>query len=272
MSRTEGRGPGVSEPYDGEARSPTRTLVRGLRLLELIGAARDGATVMDLAAAAELDKATVSRLLATIRSVGWAVQSPVDRKYRLAGKALSLSHDTSNHVDVQALARAQLGKLRERWNETVNLGIVEGHDVLYIEVVHSTAAVRVMPVIGQRMPLVTTALGRAFLSQMPESEVDQLLDVLPHSPKSSRERAALLDELRLCRDRGYAIDDQMNDPEILCVGSAIVDVSGSPVATLSISGPAYRMRPRLAELGASCATAARAVSLALGAPGSNEDR
>lgn len=255
-----------------EPRSTTRTLARGLRLLELIGEARDGATVTELAAAAGLDKGTVSRLLATIRSAGWADQSETDRKYRLAGKALSLSHDNANHVDVRVLARRHLAKLRERWNETVNLGIVEGHDVLYIEVVHSTAVVRVMSVIGMRMRLLTTALGQAYISALPDDDVKELITLLPEAPKSARQRAKLLADLKACRERGYAIDDELNQPEVICVGSAIVDVSGSPIATLSISGPSYRMRPRISEVGASVRDAATAISVALGAPNPNGEQ
>lgn len=245
----------------------TRTLARGLRLLELIGEARDGATVTDLAASANLDKGTVSRLLATIRSSGWAAQSPADRRYRLAGKALSLSHDNANHVDVRVLARTELAKLRERWNETVNLGIIEGHDVVYIEIVHSTATVRVMSIIGQRMPLTTTALGQAFMSALPEDDLRQLISLLPDAPKSARQRAKLLAELRACHERGYAIDDELNEPEVMCVGSVIVDVAGNPIATLSVAGPAYRMRPRCADIGASVKLTASTISAALGAPG-----
>jgi DNA-binding IclR family transcriptional regulator len=261
----------TSSTTSDDTRSTTRTLVRGLLLLELIGQARDGATLTELAAAAELDKGTVARLLATLRTAGWAVQSPADRRYRLAGKALSLSHDTSNHADVRLLARAHLAKLRERWNETVNLGIIEGHHVVYIEVVHSTATVRVMSWIGQRNVLTSTALGRAFLSRIPADELQQLISLLPDTPKSASAQAELLEEIEVCRERGYAIDDEANEPEVLCVGSAIADVSGSPIAALSVSGPAYRMRPHVTEIGVSCVAAANAISTALGAP-SDGDR
>lgn len=235
-------------------------------MLELIGAARDGASVTDLAAESGLDKGTVSRLLSTIRAAGWAAQSPVDRRYRLAGKALLLSHDNTNHVNVRVLARTQLTQLQARWNETVNLGIVEGHSVVYIEVLYSTAALCVRSVIGQRMPLTTTALGQAFLSRIADDELNEFVSLMPEAPKTLVKRKRLLAELKLCRDRGYAIDDGLNEPEVLCVGAAVVDVSSTPVATLSVTGPAYRMRPRIGEIGASCVAAARAVSVALGAP------
>ena len=249
------------------SRATIRTLARGLRLLELMGDAFDGATVTQLSARAGLDKATVSRLLATIREAGWAVQSPTDRRYRLAGKALALSHDRSNHVDVRVLAQAQLARLRERWNETVNLAIVEGGDVLYIDVDYSTAPVRVMSTIGQRMPLTKTALGQTFLSRMTGDELRALLAALEDAPKTAGELDAFMAELAACQERGYAIDDELGTPEVVCVGAPIIDVSGSPIASLSVTGPAYRMRPLIDDIGRSCIAAAAAVSAALGAPG-----
>lgn len=161
----------------------------------------------------------------------------MDRKYRLAGNALSLSHDNGNR-----------------------------------DVVHSTAPVRVMSVIGQRMPLTTTALGQAFMSRIPDDDLKQLITLLPVAPKSARQQAKLFAELETSRERGYAIDDEVNQPEVVCVGSAIIDVSGSPVAALSISGLAYRMRPRITEVGPGCAAAANMISVARGAPNPNGDQ
>ena len=82
--------------------------------------------------------------------------------------------------------------------------------------------------------------------------------------------------VRISGEGQYRLDDsnhdELNQPEVICVGSAIVDVSGSPIATLSISGPSYRMRPRISEVGASVRDAATAISVALGAPNPNGEQ
>jgi DNA-binding IclR family transcriptional regulator len=253
----------------GGHRGTTRTLVRGLMLLELIGAARDGGTVSELAHETGLDKGTVSRLLATIRDAGWAHQSPEDRRYRLAGKALALSHDYTNRVDLRALAVPRMAALRDEWNETVHLGAMEGDEVVYVERLEPNVPVRVVSVVGQRMPIACTAMGRAFLAGLPQDEMERRVADLPldkRTAKTITDPGLLLKDIRLCRRRGYSVDLQENNADVICVGAAITDVTGRPIAAISVSGPAHRMRAPAHRIGKSCSVAASSISGALGSP------
>lgn len=252
---------------ESSQRATTRTLVRGLLLLEMIGEARDGATVTDLAAGAGLDKGTVSRLLGTLRDAGWAFQSAEDRRYRLAGKALALSHDYTNRVDLRALAVPRLAELRDAWNETVHLGVIEGDEVVYIERMAPTVNVQVVSIVGQRLPIANTAMGKAYLAALPADEMvrrakEQKLVAM--TDRSLHDHDTFIADLTRTARRGYAIDREENDPETTCVGSAVTDVSGRPIATISVSGPSYRMRKRLAAIGTSCADVAASISASLG--------
>lgn len=262
-----GGGSRVNGPAS-DARATTRTLTRGLTLLELISEARDGATVTELAAGANLDKGTVSRLLATLRESGWAHQGP-DRRYRLAGKALALSHDYTNRVDLRALAMPLLAKLRDDWEETVHLGQIEGDVVVYVERLEPSRPVRVVSIVGQRMPIACTAMGRAYLSSLPVDEMRRMVNELSLVKYTSRTivtRKRLLAEVHASMLRGYAIDDQESNEDIVCVGSAVIDVTGRPVGAISISGPAYRTEAIVPQLGEACRMAALSISMSLGAP------
>ena len=248
----------------------TRTLLRGLTLLEMISEARDGATVTDLAAGAGLDKGTTSRLLSTLRDAGWAYQSPDDRRYRLAGKALSLSHDYTNRVDLRALAMPLLSELRDEWNETVHLGVIEGNEVVYVERLEPQATVQVVSIVGQRMPIASTAMGKAFLSALPVEEMERRAkeqELIRRTEHSITDPDEFLADLVKSGRRGYAVDREENDTEIICVGSAVTDMTGRPIATISVSGPSYRMRKQVAAVGKSCAEAAASISVALGDAG-----
>lgn len=252
---------------DVTSRGTTRTLLRGLTLLEMIGEARDGATVTDLAAGAGLDKGTVSRLLSTLREAGWAHQASDDRRYRLAGKALSLSHDYTNRVDLRALAMPLLSQLRDTWNETVHLGVIEGDEVVYVERLESKASVQVVSIVGQRMPIASTAMGKAFLSALPQVEMERRaheVELVRKTSQSLTDPEEFLADLERSARRGYAVDREENDPETFCVGSAVTDVTGRPIATISVSGPSYRMKKHASEVGKSCAEAAASISKALG--------
>ena len=256
-------------------RGTTRTLLRGLTLLEMIGDAREGATVTDLAAHSGLDKGTVSRLLSTLREAGWAYQSPEDRRYRLAGKALALSHDYTNRVDLRALAMPLLSRLRDEWNETVHLGVIEGNEVVYVERLDGTASVQVVSIVGQRLPMARTAMGKAFLSALPAEERERRAkeqQLVRHTERTITDPAEFLADLVTSAKRGYAIDQEENDPEIICVGSAVSDVTGRPIATISVSGPSYRMKRQIASVGKSTAAVAASISAALGDASKAGDR
>lgn len=255
---------------DAGSRGTTRTLLRGLTLLEMIADARDGATVTDLAAGTGLDKGTVSRLLGTLRDAGWANQSAEDRRYRLAGKALSLSHDYTNRVDLKALAMPLLSDLRDEWNETVHLGVIEGNEVVYVERLEPKATVQVVSIVGQRMPIASTAMGKAFLAALPAEEMERRAkeqELVRRTEHSITDRGDFVADLVRSDRRGYAIDREENDTEIICVGSAVTDVTGRPIATISVSGPSYRMRKQVAAVGKSCADAAASISASLGDAG-----
>lgn len=248
----------------------TRTLLRGLMLLEMIGNAADGATLPELAASTELDRRTVTRLLDTLLDSGWTYWSSEDRTYRLAGKALALSHDESNRVDLRALATSHLSQLCDLWHETVCLGAVDGNDVVCLERVLPNREVRVVSTPGQRMPITRTALGKAYLAALPAEEAEWLARELSDVGRAARtapDTSAFRQDLARTVERGYAVDLAEADPDITCVGSAVTDVTGRPVAMIGVSAPTYRMRGQIDRVGQSCALAATSISVTLGDAG-----
>jgi DNA-binding IclR family transcriptional regulator len=112
-------------------------------------------------------------------------------------------------------------------------------------------------------------MGRAYLAAFPVDEMRRMVSDLSLVKLTSRTivtRKRLLAELHTSALRGYAIDAQESDNDIICVGSAVIDVTGRPVGAISISGPAYRMHTIVPKVGQACLVAARSISVALGAP------
>ena len=118
------------------------------------------------------------------------------------------------------------------------------------------------------MPIASTAMGKAFLSAMPVEERTRRmkgLRLVMRTDETITNPADFLADLAASAERGYAVDHEENDAEITCVGSAVTDVTGRPIATISVSGPSYRMNSQVDAVGASCAAAAASISTALGA-------
>ncbi|WP_163541978.1 IclR family transcriptional regulator [Occultella kanbiaonis] len=259
--------PAARKPDEASASPPgaASTLVRGLSVLEMVAAAGDGISVTEVAAQAGTDKSTASRLLATMRELGYVQQRVRDRRYVLGSRCLWLAQAyQATHDHLVDLARPHLAGLRDATGETVHLAVREGVHVVYVAQEDSGQSVTVQSVIGTRTPLQRTAMGRAILATMSERDRDRLLEQMRTSAAVSH--AALdLDEMRAdvrqAGIRGWAAVDRRDD--VTRLAAAITDVRGEPIAAITISGPSYRVDPRVDDLGSAVARVAGEVSAAL---------
>ncbi len=251
---------------DQDKSTAVRTLARGLLLLEAVAAAPGGVGVTELAETCGLDKGTTSRLLASLRDMGYLRQRPSDRRYLLTGRVMRLARGFVAQFELRELARPHLVRLRDLTNETVHLGVREGSRLVFLDQLETDHALRLASAIGQNLPLHVTAMGRAILAALPAAERDELLEKLLADDRHAElvvDLKQLRNELRTAEARGWATAERGDD--VTRLGSAVLDATGAPVAALSVSGPAHRMAPRLAELGAHCRATAQAISIELGA-------
>jgi DNA-binding IclR family transcriptional regulator len=244
---------------------PTRTLMRGLEVLEVLASSSEPMGPTRIGEKIGLDKATIGRLLFTLCEAGYARQEG-NGSYRLTGKILRLASGVALAPELRELARRHLVALRDATDETVHLGVREGDHVVYIDKIDGTHPVRLVSAVGQTMPLHTTALGKAALAAMLEDEAERVmadLELVRRTERSISTLARLREELERTRERGYSVDDRENEDHAVCVGAAIVDAHQQVVGMMSLSGPSYRMSDRVEELGARCRATAQAISAEL---------
>jgi DNA-binding IclR family transcriptional regulator len=248
---------------------PTRALTRGLDVLEAL--ARAEGRTLGVSAIAEqvgIDKATVTRLLQTLIASGYAAREAENRQYRLTGKILNLAHLASAGLDLLGLARPHLRLLRDRLNETVHLGVLDGLSVVYLDKLESSNSIQLASAVGQTMPLHSTSLGKAMLAALPQDEFEAKLaqmDFFPRTERTICDLAEFRREIDRTRARGYATDDRENEPLGACVAAAVVGAGGALVAAISVAGPHFRVRDHFDEFGVGVRTAAQAIAQELGA-------
>jgi len=247
----------------------TRALSRGLAVLETLARADEpGLGPSAIAERADLDKATVTRLLRTLVAAQYVAQDATTRRYRLTGRILSLAHGATIHLDLRSLARPHLTALRDELGETVHLGVMDDLRVVYVDKLEAANSIQLVSAIGQTMPLHSTALGKAMLAALPEAERDAKLarmDLTRRTDRTIGDVTALREEIERTRARGYAIDDRENEPHGACVGAAILGTGGRPVGAISISGPHFRIRDRLDCFGERARHVAGVITRELGA-------
>jgi DNA-binding IclR family transcriptional regulator len=242
-------------------------LHKTLDILENIKDQPAGVKLSDLARAVEMPKATVYRILSTLESRGFLDRGE-DGGYRMARKMFDLQQHHPIEQILSRVAPLRMEELARACRETVNLGILDGGEVVVISTVESPQTIRMSSKVGNRRCLHATAIGKVLLAALPEKEMLRLIRLkgLPRlTPYTVAGRTALMAELDRVRERGYAIDNQENELDGRCIGAPVLGPDGRVVAALSISGPAFRMdlnrarslAPKLKQACAAIASAAR---------------
>ena len=251
--------------------STIKSVHTALGLLDLVGAARGGARVTDLAEKTGLGKASVSKMLSTLAAHGYVRRDPVSRSYVLGYKLIELSTRLIESIDIRRAARPALEELEATTNEVINLATYHNGDLIYIDKYEGTKSLRMHSKIGGRAGWTYTSVGKVVYAFLPSQEQAYILDGLdfaPHTPASITDREAFLKETAEAGKRGYALDLEENELGIVCVGAPVFDYSGKVVGGVSISSPTVRSdKERLQSLAVLLVKACRDISVALGHSG-----
>lgn len=211
-----------------------------LRVLEVLG--RKGP--LSLAAVQRelgLPKTTVHRLLGSLAEAGWARAG--DDGWRVAPRAAVLGACAGSAGGLRELALPAMEKLRERTGEAIHLTVPEGRDIVLIERLESTQAVRTHNVIGARAPLYASANGKAVLATLEPAACEAVLDgeCVAFTEETLTDPDRLRFEIARVRARGFAVNRGEFVPEVAAVAAAVTDPEGRAVAALSISAPLHRL-------------------------------
>ena len=264
MAKTKADG---HETNLGEGAYSIRAVQRVCDILDLLQEAPDSTTLANVAAVTKLPKSSAFRYLATLEARRYVERDVASGNYRL-GLALLPLQSMQFELIAQRV-RPFLEELRDEYNETLNLGLLEGNFVTYIEIVESSKAMRMAARRGDRDPIHSTALGKAIAAELPEERVRAILEAegMPRATDRTLTRVDLyLSELERVREQGFAIDDRENEPEGRCVAVALA--GGRPPAAISLSAPVSRLPfDQAEEVAARLRRVASALLRELGADG-----
>ncbi len=222
-----------------ENRYSVRAVERVVDILDMLQRSSSPVSLVELADVTRLPKSSVFRYLATLEARGYVDKDPVSGDFTL-GVALPSQRQ---HLDLLvARARPLLQRLRDRFGETVNFGVLDGDKILYLEIVESPKAMRLAARSGDRDFVHSTALGRAIAAQLPGERVRDIVasaGMPALTPRTTTSADELLASLQAVRADGYAIDDEENEVGARCVAVAL---PGTRLpAGISVSAPAMRL-------------------------------
>jgi DNA-binding IclR family transcriptional regulator len=205
----------------------------------LKGAAPAGVT--EIARAVGVSKSTAFDHLQTLLAAGLVVREGDD--YRLGLWFLDLGEYVRQKTELYRVGRPLVDELSEATGEVANMMIPEGGVGVYLYKAMGDNAVRHDTRAGMRIPLHTTAMGKAILAESPPETVEAIVDehgLEPMTDRTITDRARLRRALKTIRERGYAINEGERNSRLRCVAAPIV-VEGQVQGAISVSGPETRM-------------------------------
>ena len=241
---------------------------RALQLLLLFEEVNQEHRVGEMAAMLGVDKSTVSRLAATLVERSFLERAPGSEAFRLGPELgrLGMLAVGGSHNLVE-LARGPMERLAKKTTETVNLAVLEDHQVINIAQIDGPHLVGVGDWTGWKTEPHTVANGKVLLA-FAEGGFEDLPLEDPLEAFTERTITSVEDlrfELERVRDEGWASTLGELEEGFNGVAVPVFDASGRCLAALSASGPVYRMTPeRLPEVAALCKEAAEEIGVRLG--------
>jgi len=213
-------------------------------ILESMAECQGSISLNELTQKVNMPKSTVYRIIRTLCESGY-VQGAEGSGYYEITRRLSRIAEGNRYGDLLSMALPYLNRMHHEFNETVNLGIRERHDIRYLHVIETTRSLRWILQPGETDSLYTTALGKAILASKPQGESGRLLD---HAEKrkliSRKQSSGLLREIPAIRGNRWAIDRENTVEGVICMAFSLRE-KGWKDSAISIAIPTVRYNTNL---------------------------
>ena len=256
----------ILETDRNRAKQTSQTLFRGLKILELTASGKSNLPIRALAKELKLPRSIVHRLITTLESEGYIQKNSANPGYRLGTKLWSLGCAAIQGLEITEVARPYLEDLSSKTNEVVALGVLDGREVVYLDKIDCSRAVRAYIPIGGRVPAYCISTGKAILAYRGDHELIKIASAMKKfTDYTVIGIAALKKHLAEIRRRGYSINLGEWHEDLGGVASAIRNRDGNVVAAVGVTVPTHRLaKENIDQLGRLVMKAAATISDHLG--------
>jgi DNA-binding IclR family transcriptional regulator len=245
------------------------SLARGLSVLSLFSEARPALSLTNISRHLHLNKTTTFRVLSTLESLGYLQRNEQTKLYRPGLEVLRLGFVVLSSLGVREVAAPYLRQLVDEVKETVNLAVLNNHEIIYVDRVGSKHMVSIYHPVGSRLPAYCTSTGKLLLAFLSPEQLEAVLKAITwirHTDKTLVTPEALKENLALVRHRGFSDSIGEMIPELCGVAAPIRQNDGQVVAAVNISVLSHRVSDEklINELGPKVMETARQISNGLG--------
>jgi IclR family transcriptional regulator, KDG regulon repressor len=235
-------------PKPGELHGTSKSLQKALRILLHVGDSGRELGVTQVAAALHMNKTTVHRLLNALAKFDLIEKNPVSERYRLGLRLHDLGTKAVESRTLRSEARPFLTEMSRRSKESVSLAVPGADGIVCLDRVDSLhTIITVRTTVGAKFPAHCTAIGKAALAYLPESDVDAILsssELSRFTPSTLTRVSDLKKNLSQIRQRGYSLDNQELERGLSGVAAPVLTREGRFLAAVGIAGPTPRFRGR----------------------------
>jgi IclR family transcriptional regulator, KDG regulon repressor len=238
-----------------------RAVERALDVLLCFTSQTPKLTMSQISEKVRINKSTVHRLLSTLEGKRFVERDPVTGIYSPGIRFLQIASLAMEQNNLRQQVAPFLRDLCNQYRENVNLALLDGADVIYLDVVEGSQRVKLAAVPGQRLPAFCTASGKSILAFLPEVQVDRILErgMPGYTRKTLTSPEKIFEEIHQIRERGFAISEEEFEDGINAVA---VPICAQPIASISIAGPSFRLtHERMLEIGAGLLATAKNITL-----------
>lgn len=237
----------TSDALDKRSASGIRVIARAADILRALGTVEEGMSLTDLAERVGLPRSTVHRIASALAEEHFVLWATPRGPLRLGPGLIPLGN--LSRQSLRDIARPFLQELSRRLSETVELVILQGDKILFLDQVVAPQRLRLVSSIGAEFPVHCTASGKAFLAALPE---DRALALLParlqrFTPYTITSRRELLQELETIRETGVAYDREEHTEGITAIAAVVHDAYGD-LASVTVPMPTQRFAGHEREL------------------------
>lgn len=196
-------------------------------------------SLAEIAAAAELDKSAAQRFTHTLWRLGYLHKDGKTRRFSLGTQALDTAFHYLRTTPLVEMAMPVVAELRRACGERVSLSLWEDASLIYVIRQQSKREYFWSSLIGRRVPVVSTAGGRAILAMLPAAEAEALIRRCDREALTARtltDPGAILQQVAQARAQGYAVAAEEVSLGEVTLGAAVTDTDGRPAAALHIAG------------------------------------
>ncbi|NML30340.1 IclR family transcriptional regulator [Paraburkholderia antibiotica] len=215
-----------------------QSLATGIAVLNVFGPENRALNLPEIAALAGISKSATQRFAFTFQALGLLDKDPVTKRYSLSSRTLGLGCKYLESHALLTRANPFLLELNRNSGETVNLAEPLGTDMIYIGRFPSLMRLLAHMPVGHRIPVYCSSTGRAYLSALDDEQARATLlacERVKYTPNTITDIDALMEELRLSRERGFAYCNEEYYRGDLALAVPIFDSAHRPVAALQMS-------------------------------------